>query len=238
MFITKKNVVFPDTIKIDDFEIEVVKEFKLLGVTIDNKFSFNSFFNSLKSKVYKRLFSISKIFYLPYNVKIQFFKTFLLPYFDYCISLYLYFPKTVLLKMEKLFNHCLFILLDIDLKYLNVSDQLVTLSKFHLMPFFYRYLFRFSIFSYKILNSNFLTNIKNKLKLYQKKHYFLREKNIIFESPTVKTVCGEKRLSVFLPKFVNIVLKNYFYLNYNDLRSSLLTNLNIYFENFQNLLNN
>ena len=51
----------PKEIQLENNMIEVVKEFKLLGVTIDENLTFN--INSIKSNVCKKLFSIKNLFY-------------------------------------------------------------------------------------------------------------------------------------------------------------------------------
>jgi len=51
----------------------------------------------------RRLFNIKKLFFLPQEVKMTFFKAFILPSFDYCISLALYYSKKSLRKLCKSF---------------------------------------------------------------------------------------------------------------------------------------
>jgi hypothetical protein len=41
-------------------------------------------------------------------VKIHFFKTFILPYFDYCLSLIIYFPPSAYQSLNNCFNICLY----------------------------------------------------------------------------------------------------------------------------------
>ena len=98
MFISKKMSInsegfyrlqkFPSSISIDGNIINVVSSFKLLGITIDNKLNFLKFVGDIRLSINKRLFSIKKLFYLSFIVKLQFFKTFILPYFDYCTTLF------------------------------------------------------------------------------------------------------------------------------------------------------
>ena len=45
---------------------------------------------------------------MPFNVKMLFFKSFLMPYFDYCSSLCIYFNTAALHKLNKMFFICLF----------------------------------------------------------------------------------------------------------------------------------
>jgi hypothetical protein len=58
------------------------------------------------SAINRKLYSINRLFYLPFNVKLQFFKSFLLPYFDYGISL---MNINDLLKMQSVVYVNLFI---------------------------------------------------------------------------------------------------------------------------------
>jgi hypothetical protein len=50
---------------------------------------------------------IKNIFYLSYNVKLQFFKSFILPYFDYCSSLAIYLNKYNNIRLAKCYYFCL-----------------------------------------------------------------------------------------------------------------------------------
>ena len=43
MFITNKRINTPSFIKFDGVKVEVVSQFKLLGVLIDNKLNFNAY---------------------------------------------------------------------------------------------------------------------------------------------------------------------------------------------------
>ena len=86
MFISKKMSInsegfyrllkFPSSISIDGNIINVVSSFKLLGITIDNKLNFLKFVGDIRLSINKRLFSIKKLFYLSFKVKLQFYKSF------------------------------------------------------------------------------------------------------------------------------------------------------------------
>ncbi len=95
MFVTNKHIKnkLPKEIKINDTSVKVVDSFKLLGVTIDNGLNFTKYTSDIRITINRKLFGIKRLFYLSTSVKIQFFKTFILPYFDYCLSLLIYFPK-------------------------------------------------------------------------------------------------------------------------------------------------
>jgi hypothetical protein len=84
---TNKRVVKPKEFTFSSHKIEAVEQFKLLGAIIDNKLNFSQHRTNLRRTVFKKLYSIKRIFYLSFHVKVQFFKTFILPHFDYCITL-------------------------------------------------------------------------------------------------------------------------------------------------------
>ena len=88
MYVTNKRLLFPKTIFLNDKIIEVVQSLKLLEVTIDNKLHFFSFVAYVWKMVNETLFSIKRLFFLHFSVRLQFFKSFILPNFDYCCSLF------------------------------------------------------------------------------------------------------------------------------------------------------
>jgi hypothetical protein len=53
------------------FCIRVVYSFKLLGITIDNNLNFLEYVSGVRLAINKRLFSIHRLFYLPFQVKLQ-----------------------------------------------------------------------------------------------------------------------------------------------------------------------
>jgi len=127
MFFTQKRKIdFPKTIKIQNKSINVVDQFKLLGIIIDNDLTFLPQIASLRIKINQRLFSIKKIFFLNDSVKLQFFKTFILPYFDYCSTLLIYYPKSTIQKIMNSYNFC-------HLKLFNIKYDINTSDDFNKM---------------------------------------------------------------------------------------------------------
>ena len=117
MFVTNKRVKLPKEINVGtktvnnkpvDINVSVVTSFKLLGVTLDNKLTFTEHCSNIKKIVNKKLYSIKRLFFLCTSVKIHFFKTFILPYFDYCLSLIIYFPSSSLQRLNICFNLCFY----------------------------------------------------------------------------------------------------------------------------------
>ena len=81
-------------------QIAIVDKYKLLGVVLDNKLGFSNNVAEIATKVKKKIHCIKRLFYLSTNVKLQFFKTFLLPNFDYCLTLTIYYSKRALQKLR------------------------------------------------------------------------------------------------------------------------------------------
>jgi hypothetical protein len=107
MFVTNKRIKPPKEIDMNGTTVAVVSTFKLLGVTLDNRLKFDVFTSELRKRILIKMFSIKKLFQLCYSVKLQFFKSFMLPYFDYCSTLSIYFSKTALQRICNCFNLCL-----------------------------------------------------------------------------------------------------------------------------------
>ncbi len=154
MVITNKRLKIPESFKFDDLRIKCVSEFRLLGVTIDNKLNFNSHITNISHCINSKLFSIKRIFYLSTSVKIQFFKTFILPYFDYCLTLLIYFNKTTIQRLCNKYYLCLYKLIKFDTQnfsnYIELNQALQ--DKYDIPAFQHRLFQRVSVFCFKMLN--------------------------------------------------------------------------------------
>ena len=84
MFLSKSKPIDPHKfIKILNEEVEVVEVFKLLGVTIDCCLNFHDHVKHIKTVVNRKLYAMKKPSFLSTTVKVQLFKSFILPNFDY-----------------------------------------------------------------------------------------------------------------------------------------------------------
>jgi Reverse transcriptase (RNA-dependent DNA polymerase) len=233
MFLSSRyNICNLDRIVISCHSIEVVSEFKLLGVIIDKHLSFNAHVNDVKIRVNTRLYSIKKIYFLSERVKIQFFKTFILPIFDYCSSLFVYFSKTLLCSLDNFFSVCLARLLNLDIKHLDVKDQFVLLSKFNLLPFRIRLFHRVSNLCFKIMNKHSLEFLHcTNLDIGGR----LRNSNIVMR-PKVNSVFSSLSFNVFIPNLINKCLRNCFKLPLKEFLSCIRQNTLIFYTSFEKLV--
>ena len=114
----------------------------------------------------------------------------------------------------KLTNICLF---NFDIK-----QQSIVLEEFNILPFKLRLFYRLNLLIYKVMNQIYLKKYFDYLKFNNKSH--LRNTELL-DVPFEGTKFGMARLSIFLPRFVNIVMKNSFNLKFRDFNEFLKLNL-------------
>jgi hypothetical protein len=254
MFITSKRVSLPKTISIDGSEVQVVQSFKLLGVTLDTKLSFTKYANDIKLIAIRKMYSIKRLFFLSMSVKVQFLKTFILPYFDYCISLLIYYPKQTIQKLNNSYNFCIKKLLKISVedkaaeddesesKQQDEEDQVIKFNKcikpFNLMSFQHRVINNLMNFAKKI---NTLPRAPSILKAA-----LCRSSNTITTDPTNTRTTRQGTIAInetekysdlnfssFFNKLINSFDEYDFYKkNDSDFESLILNNLDIIFRKF------
>ena len=116
MVIINKRIEKQVKININDqIEIQVVKSFKLLDVHIDDRLNFQHHTKQVCSSINKKLYAIKRLSFLTFVVKMKFFKTFILPYFDFCISLSIYIlPTNTINRIYNLYYMALYKLFKFD----------------------------------------------------------------------------------------------------------------------------
>jgi hypothetical protein len=218
MFITnKQNITIPEFINISGNNVKVVTEFKLLGIIIDNKLNFKSNTAKIKRSINIRLYSIQKLFQLPLAVKIQFLKTFILPYFDYCATLCIYYSKSILQKLANSYNNCIFKLINVK----SVHDSIINssedfnkwntlLEQYGLNGFQHRLIIRLATYIQKIFcYSNSPSNLANCFILNNdlNKSYNLRNLlELKIPDKGKYNDYGEDTFEYFFSKFINLVI--------------------------------
>jgi hypothetical protein len=244
MFVTNKRITPPTSINLHDKEIGVVNSFKLLGITIDNKLTMADHINIVCKTINIKLYSIRRLFYLATSVKIQFFKSFILPYFDYCCSLYIYFPKAILTKLSNFYYLCLFKLFKFNFE----DDENVAnlfLTKYGLFTFQHRIFMRFATFSHRMytlddapkeLQSQLKLNVATITQNDEKSNdngYSLRSRKIFYNEPS-NLKYGDLTFGKFFNKFLIKCLPFELLLSYtiSHFKTYLLKNINNHFPNF------
>jgi len=258
MVFTNKRIKIPDSICFKEIEIKCVNEFKLLGITIDSKLSFNTHVSNLGRIINSKLFSIKRLFYLSTSVKVQFFKTFILPYFDYCLTLSIYFNKSVIQRLCNKYYLCLYMLFKLDshnyTDYNELNEYL--LGKFNIPAFQHRIIHRLSIFSYKMLNftsapeilkENIVDNFLGSsiIQLSQKEPLFLPDNSKSLRNRVI-TISSNEKVSKYALKtftyFSNVFLKclnlDSFNLKFSSFITYVTSNIKSIFSAFLNRFSN
>ena len=218
-----------------------MSSFKLLGVYIDCNLIFKENVSNISSKVYASLFSLKSKFFLSIETKLQFFKTFILPHFDYCISLSIYYSIELRQQLVKLYKFCLRKLLNIKFHNEN-NDKFNTqetnnlLKQYNLFSFEYRVFYRLSLFIHKINLNKFPLGLFNLINLNSsvKNSYNLRNKNAYF-IPYLKN-CTSKFSDLTFAIFFTKLINSLFLFNFNYpffiFKNFLLSNLDSLYRKF------
>ena len=211
----------------DSITIKVVDNFKLLGVIIDNKLNFRNNVADISLKINKKLHCIKRLFFLSTNVKLQFFKTFLLPYFDYCLTLTIYYSKEAIQKLCNLYYNCLFKLFKLQLNNMDTNWINNYLKRYNLFSFQHRVFYRLSIFTFN--NKKLISKLEHNSS--RAIPYSLRNNEHL---ATIQTVLkeGKKTLQYFFSKFINSFYINYLNLKFSIFKNFVLSNIELFFENF------
>jgi hypothetical protein len=72
MFVTNKRLSLPSSVDLNSVSVSVVSEFKLLGVTLDNKLNFSKQVSIVCKQINSKLFSIKLIKYGLYSFEYRF----------------------------------------------------------------------------------------------------------------------------------------------------------------------
>ena len=228
MFISNNNSVLPSEIIVNNISIKVVNTFKLLGVIIDSKLNFLHHASNVCISVNRKLFAIKRLFYLDFDVKIQFFKTFILPYFDYCATLYIYFNKTAIIKIYKCYLFCLYKLFNFSIHNFNGFFEFHNyLEYFNLPSFQSRFIKKLCHFIHNIVTNHSPIQLFDSLDFQNDtvKYYNLRSSNLLTTHFT-RTYTGDLTFSNFFTKFINSILGDDIFID-NKLFSVRMNNNNI-----------
>ena len=209
MLITNKQIEHPEFIECDNIKISLVKNFKLLGVLIDNKMNFLDFVASSILSINKKMYAINRLFYLSFSVKMHFFKAFILPFFDYGLSLIIYFSKCAISKLTKAYYNCLYRLFNFKLNNLNPVQIHSFLKEYRLNSFHHRILVKLSYFGFNIKNCNTSpSSLRQQLQPHSMTHSYNMRATLLIKSDRSHTRFGELTFHNFYARFYNDVPLN------------------------------
>ena len=240
MFINNKRVELPTFIELENQKIDVVDKVKLLGVMLDNKLKFDLFISQQCLAINRRLYQNKRSFFLPNDVKLVYFKAFILPCFDYCISLGIYLNSQNLQKLCKLYY---FFIKLFKLNFLNLNANEINnlLEPYGIQAFEYRIISKIILFIAKIsCNDSAPFEMKQAIQFdSQVNHsYNLRSNGEeIVAVSRVRSKYGDLMFKTFATKVINkFKTLNFFNNNFINFKKQLNNNLNISIDKFINLM--
>ena len=91
------------TLEIDQCQIKSSKEEKLLGITIDNKLSFNAHVNNICNKIFQKIIALTRIAkYINPAQRRVVMKAFIISQFGYCPLVWMFHSRRINNRINRL----------------------------------------------------------------------------------------------------------------------------------------
>ena len=196
--LTKKELgIYFNSIHLDNVNSE-----KLLGVVIQNDLSWSEHINTVCKKIKSKLYLLHQIkAFLPCTARKQFFNSFILPHFDYCLSIWGCCGANDLKRLDRLLKKSMRLILSSDI-YLSEDDMY---RELRWLPLSYRYKLKVVTLVYKGLNSLAPSYISSMLNHYEPKTSMcirsVEAKHL--EVPFIRFSVYKRAFSVNGPKLYN-----------------------------------
>ena len=146
----RRKPILIESITAGDITIKCVEKFCLLGIKLDNKLNFVEHASEIALSATRKMFALKRIFYLSQEVKIHFMKTFILPCFDFGLSLIIYFSCEAINIMAKAYYKCMFHILRLDFSELNQNELNKKLEAYNLSSFQTKVIVKLATFGFTI----------------------------------------------------------------------------------------
>ena len=117
---------------------------------------------------------------------------------------------------------------------LNIFEQKSLLLKYNILPYKMRIFSRISIFCFKVAKNLILRNFYNNL-IFKNALYF-RNREIVLV-PDIRTKAGRSTFTYFLPRLINLILRNSLNFSLREFKHNLFDNMQIFFTIFENFFN-
>ena len=141
-----------------DNVIEVVNEFKYLGVLFDNCLKWDIHISKTVSKISRTISCIKRIkYYLPKRILKLLYDSLILSHIDYGIVLWGCSAKCHLEKLQKLQNRYARLILNVDI----LTPRIILLSSLRWQSVVQRVQYQFRIWMYKLINNKMPKYIKD-----------------------------------------------------------------------------
>ena len=191
------------SIIVDGFEIENSNSQKLLGITIDNKLSFDEHVSSICTKASQKIHALSRVSkFMSFRQRKTIFHTFILSHFGYCPLVWMLHSRKLNHRINKLHERALRIVYN---DYKSSFQRLLEIS--NSFTIHERNIQSLAIEIYKVVN-NLAPKIMNIV--FQKNLNTSYPRQSYFKTFNVKsTSWGIKSLAYLGPKIWNLVPKEF-----------------------------
>ena len=160
-----------------------VKEEKLLGITIDNKLSFDAHVNNICNKVSQKVNALTRISnYINPAQRRLVMKAFIISQFGYCPLVWIFHSRRINNRINRLHERALRLAhndYDASFQDLLIKDKSVTIHQRNLQVF--------AILLYKIINNEAPEIVRKMFYSDYQPHYNLRQ-NVEFQTVNIRTV--------------------------------------------------
>ena len=161
-------------------------------------------------------------------MKIQFFKSFILPIFDYCSSLFIYYPPETSQSIHNTYYISLFLLFKFDFRNLNIFEINTFLTNIKLPSLLYRYVFRFLLFSKKIFSLKTPVNLFNQFTFLSSVNQSYNFRNrFITNLEKINNKFGKLTFRYFVCNLINNYCFNEFLLSTFLFNQYLINNIDV-----------
>ena len=175
-----------------------------------------------------------KLTHLPLSIRIQFFKTFILPYFVYCLSLIIYYPKYSIQKLQTYYYTCIFKLFGLSFINYSYEDTEKALKRFGLFSFEYRVFSKLGIFLHRILCSEHSPPCLRELFILKlDTHSYRMRCADRYVIPKANNHFGEATFAYFFCKLANLVFPETILLDTDNFSKLATKNIDLNFQIFQ-----
>lgn len=155
------------TLIIENKKIEIVKQFKYLGVVLDENLTYKEHFITIQKKISKKLFFFSRIAaQISMKARLTVFNSIIQPHFDYCSTILFLLDNTSKASLQKLQNRGMRLILKCN-RYTPITHMLETLQWQSVTK---RLTFSAMIFIFKIVKGLMPTYFKQFIKFNHEVH--------------------------------------------------------------------
>ncbi len=204
MLISNRTSDINCEIKLNNYIIETVSEFKYLGVVVDEHLTFQKHAIYLSGKINKKvgfLYRIGK--YLSECTKLLIYKTIIAPHFNYCSTVIFMMNKTDLNDLQVAQNKALRCITRSDY-YTKISHMLEVTSLLSVQQITILNTF---VFIYKVNNNLLPKHLKNNLTLVSEVHNYGTRQQANFFIKRTNTTKGKNQIFIKGIKIYNEIPK-------------------------------